>query len=603
VEDDPQPDGEVPYPKSLIDLAIFLDQLPPSQERIVRWRLGATKQAAEAANDAILVQAIDAEGNAYLFFGDADSLAAAVVNIRTYFNDAMIEYLRQRRDATPALVLRARYSHVVAAYTRRHDEGLRAVDAYVEAVDHYRGIERDAPIEALHALEKLIPLMVAIGRKYRARDRVLPSLIASVQTTNAYLRKRILELIVGDAATPRDALESLRDDTLRTIRGLRGAMELSDIQAMAELGIRLDARLGRTDRAHWLRPLVEVYREIILESAAHPTNKEQAAQRAAIIFQELGDAAGRAEMIRLQREYAGRGLEYHTFSQTLDETGEMAVFIRTTVDQAFEEGGALRVLGYLGSTADIMPTMKTARSSLRNLEEQGVGVFSQFATTLARAADKRVVGHGAPGEENRERSLWEHFGYGWVYTTYAMAVAAQEMIANGSVTVDDFISLLRQTWIGAKEDTQPNDLVALLAAPLRTYVGLMTSTQHDDAMVVTIDSLTLRFEAVFRKLARRLGEPDLIQRTDDQGRPYTQVVGLELLDNARIIAYLGEDLHPFTTYTLARSDEGLRDKIAHALTHVSDYTMENAHALVFLLLRLAMHQEKQRAGPDALGTR
>jgi len=592
VENNTQPDGEVPYPKTLTDLALFMDELPPSQERIIRWRLGPAKGAAEAAQDTTLVQAIDAESNAYLFFGDADSLAAAVVSIRTYFNDAIIEYLRQRREATPAPGLRARYGHVIAAYTRRHDEGLRAVDAYVEAVDHYRGIEPDAPVEALHALANLIPLMVAAGRKYRARDRVLPSLIASAQTTNPYLRKTILELIVGDAATSRDVLESLRDHTLRTIRDLRGAMELSDVQAMAELGIRLDARLGRTDRAHWLRPLAEVYREIILESAAHPINKEQAAQRAAIIFQELGDAAGRAEMIRLQREYAGQGLEYHTFSQTLDETGEMAVFIRTTVDQAFEEGGALRVLGYLGSTADIMPTKENGRSSLRNLEEQGIGVFVQFATTLARAADKRVVGHGAPGEENRERSLWEHFGYGWVHTTYAMTVATQAMIANGSVRVDDFISLLRQTWIGAKEDHEPNDLVALLAAPLRTYVGLMTNTQYDDAMVVTIDSLTLRFEAVFRKLARRLGEPDLIHRTDDEGRPYTRVAGLELLDNARIIAYLGEDLHAFATYTLARNDEGLRDKVAHAATHVSNYTMENAHALVFLLLRLAMHQEQ-----------
>jgi len=51
----------------------------------------------------------------------------------------MIDYVRARRDATPEPRLRARYAHVIAAYTNRHDEELRAVDAYVAAVDHYRG--------------------------------------------------------------------------------------------------------------------------------------------------------------------------------------------------------------------------------------------------------------------------------------------------------------------------------------------------------------------------------------------------------------------------------------------------------------------------------
>jgi len=418
--------------------------------------------------------------------------------------------------------------------------------------------------------------------------------MASIRTTNPYLRKTILQLIIDDREMMPGDLALLRDDVLRTIRELRGAMELADIHAMAELGIRLDARLGRTDRTPWQHALADVYREVI-NSAAHPLMKEQAAQRAALIFQELGDAAGRAEMIRLQREYAGKGLEYHSFSQPIDESGELAESVRNALDEAFEKGGALRVLGCLGWSSDIMPKLRHARNSLDEMAEKGIGVFSQLATTIARAADKRVVAHGDPGKENHERSLWDQFGYGWVLTTYIMAVAAQAMISNGSVTVEHIVAFLRQTWIGAEENTQPNDLVALLAAPLRTYVGLMTNTQHDDAMVVTIDSLTLRFEAVLRKLARRLGEPDWTQRKDERGRPYTQVVGLELLDNARIIAYLGEDLHAFATYTLARNDEGLRDKVAHAATHVSDYTMENAHALVFLLLRFATHQEDRPA--------
>jgi len=199
----------------------------------------------------------------------------------------------------------------------RHDEGLRAVDAYVAAVNHYRAMERNERGDALRGLQTLVPLMMLIARRYRARDRVLPALLACVGTTNPYLRKTILELIIDEPIMAPETLAPLRDDALRTLRELRGGMDdLANIQAMAELGIRLDARLGQDDRAPWLRALADVYREIIVESAAHPLTKEQAAQRAALVFQELGDAEGRAEMIRLQRQYAGQGLEYHTFSHT-----------------------------------------------------------------------------------------------------------------------------------------------------------------------------------------------------------------------------------------------------------------------------------------------
>lgn len=581
--------GELDYPKTLLALTDFVDGLLPTRDVLMRTRLGHAMRAAEAADDVALGNAINAEVNAFLFFGDTDSLVAAMIQIRTCFDDAMIDYLRGRRDATSEPRLRARYAHVIAAYTNRHDEGLRAVDAYVVAVDHYQDVERNAPREGLRALHTLLPLMIASARRYRARNRVLPSVMASVRTTNPYLRKMILQLVIDDREMTPSDLAPLRDDVFRTIRELRGAMELADIHAMAELGIRLDARLGRTDRGPWQHTLADVYREII-DSVAHPLVKEQAAQRAALIFQELGDAAGRAEMIRLQREYAGKGLEYHSLSQPIDESGEMSECVRNALDEAFEKGGALRVLGCLGWSPDIMPKLRHARDSLDEMAEKGIGVFSQLATTIARAADKRVIAHGDPGQENLERTLWDQFGYGWVLTTYIMSVAAQAMMSNGSVTVEHIVAFLRQTWIGAKEDDQPNDLVALLAAPLRTYVGLVMNQQHDDALVVTIDSLTLRFEAVFRKLARHLGEPDWIQRSDDNGRTYTQVAGIGILDNERMIDYLGEDLHAFATYTLARHDEGLRDKIAHAAAHATDYTMHNAHALVLLLLRLAAHQ-------------
>jgi hypothetical protein len=183
----------------------------------------------------------------------------------------------------------------------------------------------------------------------------------------------------------------------------------------------------------------------------------------------------------------------------------------------------------------------------------------------------------------------EQYAIAWTYATYAMDIAAEAYMSNGQVQPSDVESCLRQTWLGERDvDGKPSDLVTLLMAPLRAYCLFYAAELEGDAQVLIIDSLVLRFEELFRKLARRLGVPDWIPRQVGDA-VVDQVVGLpDLLDNERIINFLGPDLHAFAKFTLLGTDEGLRHRVAHAATHMSDYNAKNLNALVLLALRLAM---------------
>jgi len=97
-------------------------------------------------------------------------------------------------------------------------------------------------------------------------------------------------------------------------------------------------------------------------------------------------------VIGLQREYAGKGLELPLLFRK--RSTRAVDFVREALDEAFDKGGALRVLGYLGCLPRIMPTLQDARDSLDDLSEKGVDVSNQIMTTIARATDKRIVGHG-----------------------------------------------------------------------------------------------------------------------------------------------------------------------------------------------------------------
>ena len=583
---------------SLAELQSFMDGTPATDEPRVKWRLGLAKRSADEKRDTTLGAAIAAEGNALLFFTDVNSLPAAIADVRAWFDLSMIAYLTRRRDETTQPRLRARYAHVVASHAKRNEEGLRAVNAYVAALEHYRALEANDPAEAVTALIDLAPLAVMVARKYRARERVTPSLIALMGTRDATLRRKVLDLLITDQATSKETLEAVRDAVFATLSQMAAWSELKDTDAVARLGIRLDARLKRNDREPWLRALADVYRDVILRAPVHPLVKTNAARRAALIFQELGDVDARSTMLRFQREFTGQGLEYHTFNADLDEKGYIAASLRVRLTAAFEQGGPLGVLAYIGLSADFMAPARWGHQMQEQLEKAGTSTFSLMASTEAYAVDARMIGSDADVEARRDRLAWEQYRLAWLYVSYAMVVAAEEYVVNGQIRFEDFRVLLQQSWIGEREaEPQPNDLVVLLVAALRAYCAIYTQEQDDDAMVLVTDSLVLRFEAVLRKLARRLGVPDWVQRKDGTNL-VDEVAGLPaLLSNERIVNYLGQDLHVYAKYTLMSIDEGLRDKVAHAATHATDYNVNNLSALIVLVLRLAMRRETGQPVP------
>lgn len=219
-------------------------------------------------------------------------------------------------------------------------------------------------------------------------------------------------------------------------------------------------------------------------------------------------------------------------SGELDPTGERGARVRALLAQAFERDGALGVLTNVGTSAAFAPP--------------------------ADAKD---------------------YDLAWTCVVYAMIVAAEEYVPSGRIGTDDFRAFLRGTWFAAPDpDRRANNLVALLAGPLRCYCAMYRGELDRDAIVPAIDSLVLRFEAALRKLARRLE------------LPHESAALGALFDDRRMAATLGADLHRFAEHTLFAHGNGLRDKIVRAAARTGDYSVMNLNALVLLLLRLAATQ-------------
>ena len=558
---------------SIAELGGVVDRLGADQILEVHVQLGHAYEAATKAADSNLQTAIRAEGLVLELFAQPNNLKAAIAERRSSFTKDELAYLKRRRLETQSTSMRARYGHALAWATKRFDIGEQAAQAYVDAVEE--AVTFSDPIERERALRRLAPLAMEVGKRYRKLPATVAALLHAIPAAKAVLRLEILSLLVPESRLDNEQRKPLREPLFLTIAELAGTSLLEKMLEAARLGIRLDAKLGNEDPSEWHRALLEGLKRTIA-SGEHPLLRERAAQQAALV---------------MQRALALNALPEFSHSEPIDAEGTFAEAIRTSLDSRLPEFGEIGLLAYLGLSMQFMPQLQHAREALEKQRAKGIGVFRQLATIEVRARDSRVIGHGDPGEENEARALMEQFGYGCIYAWYAMDVAARHVIANGIVRREHFAMLLEQSWIGAEEENIQNDLAPLLLAPLATYVDVVTGLQTQDALIPTIDSLTMRFEAVLRKLARLVGVSDTKELPDQSGRLVTEVLGVSaVLRHARIRKLLGEYLHALARQTLLGQDEGLRHSVGHAITHLADYGVFTAHSLVFLLLRLAMVQ-------------
>jgi hypothetical protein len=559
--------------------------------------INSVYRSSEATGNPLLQKCAWIEGAVFELFWHENDVGTAIGDPDSLFGDSDRAYIERRRNTTTNARLKALYAHALAWANKRFDSGEFAADAYREAVNYYCQQQTENPIVGERVLRDIAPLTVAISRRYRRLESAIPSLIAAGGKARAVLRLQILELLVPQRLGE-DQRQSIRPLILQTIEDLAGTSLLNRMVDAARLGIRSDAKLGKNDQTPWNEALLAGLKKTI-DSGEHVLLRERAAQQAALVLQKLGANEERADIIQIQRQLAESATATMTLhSEPLDADGSYARYVRQTMDEIFAQHGELGALTYLGLSQSIMPRLRHAREAIAAQQAQGLGVFRQLAETVVRSRDNRVIGHGSPGDENQERALWEQFGFGCLYSWYTVEIVARHLLANGSIRFEHFESLLRQSWLndpepGAKSD----DLVDLLMPALRIYYDVITEQQPQDMLVPMIDSLTPRFEAIFRKLARRLRISDVSQITDNVGRVITEVRGVRIIDDAKFAGALGEDLHALATQTLIGHDEGLRDSVGHALMPMNGYHIFTAHSLVFLLLRMSVLQ------PDDESTR
>jgi|GEM_PF-4900297 len=549
----------------------------------MRSELGRLQREAAESQDRELAAAVRVEGNAYLIFETAESFEQYQETLPTLLFSDDLPYFRARAR-TPNLLVRARYLHAIAAISKRKDDGRAAADAYLDAIDFYHAQPTEKNGEAFAALRILFPMAGLMSRRYGVADRyksLATAFITDARPHFAALRGRVLIAAVSDkAAFKSDDLAVLRNAALN----LFGALAGNDTDLIVELGAAVSKMLGRLGDSPDVVMRAEanaLEQNITLNS--QPLNVEMVGSRLIHLYGRLKDVEARQRIVERMRA-ARAQQEFQVFGGQPEGWSEEIERLRAEAARLARDYGSFAFLSLIGGSRQFIPSVKDVQDQVERLEAEGIGMFRQLVQVVVSHGE-RIVGHESSPFDEQYGIYWQFLAVG------RAAVMLGELLISGDVTLEHLQAFLSQSWIARDEhipygggEEMPNDLVWLLRAPLRLYVGANTGEFAGDVLVPALDSLTLRIEAVLRKLARLLRRPD----TDANSEGVTKYHGIKrLLKDEVLVAALGPDLVQFIAFTLIREPEGLRDKIGHAILHFGQYRVTDLDAVVLVLLRLA----------------
>jgi len=581
-------------PQSDTRVSSLIDTTPITEETRIPFRLGELKQLASNTQDQALDSVVRCEGNVFLIFDDQASIDRLSGVIPETLFQSDIQYLRLRAAETPNPRAKARYLHAVAALTRREDDGRVAAEAYLDAIHHYRQQEPRDNFDAFHALQRMFPVAMVMARRHGVFDRFKEEALTFLLDGPEWfvrVKSQLLELAVEDSRRfMREDMIRLRGFSLDLPLQLRGGYH-EEIMEAARIGRRLADRIQES-HVPWLEAEAAAL-EDRLELGAHPMLVEIVGTRLMRLYQLLRNDAQRQITIKRMREARSK-IGYTVFSGQPDDWPEQVLTMQGLARTMVRDKGGIGVLHWLAADPELIPRVSAVRDLVADMESRGIGTFRKLATQIDSVGE-RIVSHGESGAQGSDPALAETYDIAWMFdSVLKFSVFIEELVPNGDIDLNHLERFLTESWIGREENisyggdaTMPNDLVRLLMAGLRLYFLIKTDKVHRDSLIPTLDTLTLRVEAMLRKLARLLDVPDTRPADDRHGRAIANVAGLELLDHPKIQALCGEDLIAFAKHTLDRKPEGLRDKVGHAILHAVQYRDLDLDAVVLLILRLA----------------
>lgn len=325
------------------------------------------------------------------------------------------------------------------------------------------------------------------------------------------------------------------------------------------------------------------------------------AETALRLYQSLKDDAKIGEMNKKYAELRGQiKLTEHVYEIPTEHIKRMSDNIRKTLEKSDEKGIIAHFIftPWYKSIEQIQKVADNPRNKSFLQDIAGKSILDKFGNTIDTFNSE---------EEIEIYNFWEAYGSYFQVDTQTMEQFFIESYKAGKLTYETTLEYLETTWYNEpiirnynsnQVEIKPIDTLKPSLKSLFKELDLFFADNSNLFDTVTItDSMTLKVESILRNFCEKIGLPTF--RTHHKGTEKLVMERLidELLANVKDSienpTTFNEDDRLFIKYVLTeKSGLNLRNKIAHGLMDIDDYSFKNIVLVFCIVIKLSRYTFK-----------
>jgi hypothetical protein len=521
--------------------------------------------------------------------GDVDSFP----NSKS-FNDAEIEYLKERLSVTNNCWIKSRYSHILWNITKNNKYALISLEAYLEII---KNINNDSDSESIHNLSSIIECLINITEKIKRKVELVKNAIYEIIQSSKlpyYIKPDILELILESKLFKSKEFEF-------TLPLLKSWVDFSDTgnysinQSILNLAIKIAEKLNKQTNEYYEN--LAINQDLIIEQ--HKDEKDfirlTSFGEKAKYYKQAGNIKKQEETLieytRLKSKYELHQIEYKI---PIEETELINNYLNRKSELILKLP-IESILHYFSTSDDLF----IKSDVLDKMAEEGFKhSFYQFSAVnvFDINSNHKKLRDGDAKANERFKAYSIHFNL-FVFPLFIKIMALG--IFNGKINYHSVFKFMNDnTWFGQKFDLGNKDIensnwLSLFAPGLYDFLSqlewaFIMKSNNVSNYILCIDSLTLKFEGAIRDFIRLTGGTTTIEK---RGELKEQLLE-ELLQNSMLLKHFNEDDITLFKYVFTNSGWNIRNNVAHCFYSNPDYTFAKATLVFICILKLGKYTLK-----------
>lgn len=516
-------------------------------------------------------------------------------------------YLIERLETIKNPFLRAIYAHILWCSPKKHGNYAQiAVDNYLLLVKIFEQKDRECPTEyfglrALDCLKQAYFLASVINYRFDDIKAEVQRLMTSYfpeSSSCPLLRTQLIALVLEDKKIfVKEDLAGF-GTLCEEVAGIWVSRNKPHAAIhVYELAERWEMKFSGNNTGVWRRKIAESFESMMQN---HLKNKNYGVAISFCIdaissYKMLKDEQKIEELEKIYQENKNK-IKYAEISVDFDP--KPAIEFSKDLAKKVVAHSPEEIIGFLASDDTILlPNMQIVTTTAKELNKTSLA-HQLFPITATDQQSNPAQTFGSDATR-LDHSIFERYRLELELSKrFVIREIIFTAIREGKLTTRDVVDFLkRHSWAGKVYSKTignqkiPYSWISLLAPAIDEYINQISlyylNNENAPNLILSIDSLTLKIEGLFRDLCAINGIP--ISSVKQDGIVREKLLN-ELLDEPKIQELFSNDEMRFLKFILIeQSGYNLRHRIAHSLMTFPEYSIDHMNYLIVIVLRICKY--------------